>query len=194
MSSMIFLGSGSPRRRELFSYLYSEFETVSAENELSLPTDLSPADFAQENARFKAEGILQSLEVREGLLFTFDTIVVLGDQIMGKPQDNEEAFSMLTKLSGQTHAVLTGYSVVALNGETLLAGVETTRVRFLPISQKRLTQYVEGGEPMGKAGAYAIQGFARLFVESIEGCYYNVVGLPLARIHEQLLQKGILGA
>jgi len=191
---MIFLGSGSPRRRELFSYLYSEFETVSAENELSLPTDLSPADFAQENARFKAEGILQSLEVREGLLFTFDTIVVLGDQIMGKPQDNEEAFSMLTKLSGQTHAVLTGYSVVALNGETLLAGVETTRVRFLPISQKRLTQYVEGGEPMGKAGAYAIQGFARLFVESIEGCYYNVVGLPLARIHEQLLQKGILGA
>jgi septum formation protein len=194
MSSLILLGSGSPRRGELFSYLFPEFETTSSERELELPTSLTPHDFAEQNAKFKAAGILNTLDDGDGFLFTFDTIVVLGDRIMGKPKSHDEALSMLGSLSGQTHEVLTGYSVVSLRGESVFSGVEATQVRFFPIQNQVLKDYVEGGEPMGKAGAYAIQGFARLFVERIEGCFYNVVGLPVARLSQKLLQNGILGA
>jgi septum formation protein len=119
-----------------------------------------------------------------------DTTVELGGEILGKPRDAAHAREMLAKLGGRTHHVLTGLFVLRLPGNAARAAVENSAVTFAPLAGKEIDAYVATGEPLGKAGAYAIQGLAGRYIPKIEGCYFNIVGLPLARLHALLRELG----
>jgi septum formation protein len=121
-----------------------------------------------------------------GIVLGADTTVALNDEILGKPCDASHAREMLAKLSGRTHYVLTGIFLLRLPDFTARAAVETSAVTFAPLSKQEIEDYVATGEPLGKAGAYAIQGLAGRFIPKIEGCYFNVVGLPLAKLYALL--------
>ena len=140
----------------------------------------TPLDHVRRLAEAKARAVWRTGEFVLGA----DTIVVVGGAALGKPRDREDAFRMLTLLSGQAHDVLTG--ICLLEADRCRVVVEQTKVRFRAISKQEIDAYVSGGEPFGKAGAYAIQGGAGEFVERIEGCYFNVVGLPVARLYSML--------
>lgn len=141
----------------------------------------SPEDVAGRNALAKAVRVSETL--RKGIIIGADTIVISGGRILGKPRDAAEAVEMLRTLRGSVHRVLTGLTVVdAETGRTETDLVET-RVRMIPLSDKEIEGYVATGEPLGKAGAYAIQGLGAVMVEEIHGCFYNVVGLPLSRLN-----------
>jgi len=144
----------------------------------------SPAEYARRRAEQKA--LVVSGSIPEALVLGADTVVTLDDRVLGKPADEAEARRMLRELSGRRHWVHTGVSL-ALAGETLQSDVATTEVFFRPLSSEEVDAYVATGEPLDKAGAYAIQGRGALLVEGISGCYSNVVGLPLGRTRELLI-------
>ena len=121
-------------------------------------------------------------KVEDGLVIGADTVVVLGDEILGKPASREEAEEMLACLSGRTHRVVTGLAVVDAGSKRFVLSHETTEVTFRRLTRAEIASYVASGEPMDKAGAYGIQALGSLLVEAIRGCYFNVVGLPLARL------------
>lgn len=129
--------------------------------------------------------------VKNGIVLGCDTIVVLDSEFLGKPKDPDEAFSMLKKLSGKKHRVLTGLALLDTETSQILTDFEETLVYFRELEDGEIEKYVKSGEPLGKAGAYAIQGKAAVFVERIEGCFYNVVGLPLYRLHMLLKKIGM---
>ncbi len=146
-------------------------------------------------AEAKARAVAAQLqgEDREFVIVGADTTVELDGEILGKPDDSAHAREMLAKLSGRTHHVLTGIFLLRLpDGETR-AAVETSAVTFAPLDEREIGGYIASGEPLGKAGAYAIQGLAGRFIPRIEGCYFNVVGLPLARLYALLRELGWRG-
>lgn len=171
------LASQSPRRSELLRSAGISFRVQVADvDETPLPGE--PAvEYVRRLARAKA------LAVQGELVLGADTVVVVDGQILGKPVDREDAARMLRLLSGRSHQVITG---ICLAGETVVVDHETTQVNFSSLSGKEISAYVGTGEPMDKAGAYAIQGFASCFVERIEGSYSNVVGLPVAMVYRYL--------
>lgn len=181
---MLILASASPRRRELLTQAGLTFEVESADiNEERLGHE-SAAAYVQRLAEEKAQTVWNlrcSLDTREDPLFVLgaDTCVVSDGHILGKPTSVEDARRMLQLLSGRTHAVLTGIAVA--NRGKILADVEVTQVTFNFLKDPEIAQYVSSGEPLDKAGAYAIQGYAARWIPRIEGCYFNVVGLPIAR-------------
>jgi len=134
------------------------------------------------------KAIYASRGLKEGLVLGCDTIVVLEGEILGKPKDREEAGMMLRKLSGKSHEVFSGLALLDLDDSQIFTDFERTVVYFKELEQKEVERYLDSSEPMGKAGAYAIQGKGALFVQRIEGCFYNVVGLPLYRL-SMLLKK-----
>ncbi len=153
-----------------------------------MPEGVPPAEAARLLALDKA-GAVASLYA-DGLVIGADTVVVLDHQVLGKPAGPEEAVEMLTRLSGRDHEVTTGLAVVdAASGDSRSDSV-TTVVSFARLSPRVISRYVATGEPLDKAGAYAIQGFGALLIEGIDGCYYNVVGLPLRRLAEMLEELG----
>ncbi|MGH9413442.1 MAG: Maf family protein [Terriglobales bacterium] len=170
------LASASPRRRELLESCGWRVEVHSANIDESHRPGEPAADYVHRLARAKAAAIVEP----SACVLGADTIVVLGDELLGKPRDDAHARSMLQALSGREHEVLTG--VCLRRGSTELAAVETTRVWFAPLSAPEIDGYIASGEPRGKAGAYAIQGRAACFIPRIEGSYSNVVGLPLALV------------
>ena len=137
-------------------------------------------------ARDKAEAIRDTRP--EAWVIGADTVVVCGSEVLGKPESPEAAGAMLRKLSGRTHEVLTGISI--RHRQHRHASFVETSVRFAALSERDIQEYVATGEPLGKAGAYAIQGCGSRFVQGIHGCYFNVVGLPLAHLHRTLIQMG----
>ena len=172
------LASASPRRRELLAKAGFEF-TVRPGNVDETPrAKEAPGDYVRRLAEAKARVVWKRGEVTLGA----DTTVVIDAEILGKPADEADARRMLRKLSGRGHEVLTSYCL--FDGKRAHAGVETTRVFFKKMSEGEITDYAGSGEPLDKAGAYGIQGLASKFVERIEGCYFNVVGLPVARVYE----------
>jgi septum formation protein len=181
---MLILASASPRRRELLTQAGLTFKVESADiNEERLGHE-SAAAYVQRLAEEKAQAVWNlrcSLDTREDPLFVLgaDTCVVSDGHILGKPTSVEDARRMLQLLSGRTHAVLTGIAVA--NRGKILADVEVTQVTFHFLKDAEIAQYVSSGEPLDKAGAYAIQGYAARWIPRIEGCYFNVVGLPIAR-------------
>lgn len=190
------LASASPRRRELLGSLGIDF-TIRP-SDLDEPARLPgqrPVDYALAMAALKARDVALAIrqESLEALVLGADTIVVLGDDVLGKPRDDAEALDMLTRLSGVEHQVVTGCCLMAPNGEERLFHA-ATRVRMRRSSQAELAAYVATGEPRDKAGAYAIQGKAACLVEWVEGSYTNVVGLPLAKTLETLLVLDALSA
>jgi len=184
MHQKLILASASPRRRELLGLAGIAFDVVVSPVEEPAPdVGEHPAAYAARMARLKAAAVaaLQPQAVVLGA----DSVVAVGETILGKPKDAADALRMLTLLSGRTHQVVTGCALFAPGREPEIFSVSTD-VAMLEIAEARLLAYVATGEPMDKAGAYAIQGGAAAFVSSICGSYTNVVGLPLAEVVEVL--------
>jgi septum formation protein len=175
------LASSSPRRTELLNRAGWPHEVMVAGIDESVRPNEKPAAYVERLARSKAEAVAQRLE--EGVVLGADTTVVVENQILGQPQDDADARRMLRLLSGKWHDVLTGVALVRVGGETRVAH-EATRVRFAEMSESEIDWYIASGEPVGKAGAYGIQGKAALFIEEIEGEYFNIMGLPIRLVYE----------
>lgn len=192
----IVLASKSPRRQELLKNLKIEFEVSASEfDEKAVPADsMKPAEYAMTLASGKAAAVAGKLEKgRDAIVIGADTIVVLDGHVLGQPDDAKDAARMLRMLSGRANEVVTGVAVIMTrNGEmTVHGGFESTLVYFRKLTDADIESYIATGEPMDKAGAYGIQGFASLFVEKIEGCYFNVVGLPVMRLSKLIAECGI---
>ncbi len=186
---MLILASASPRRAELLRAAgIHEFTVRAADIDEALLPDESPHAYVLRLSREKARAVARPHE----MVLAADTTVVLGEEIAAKPLDAADAARMLRALSGAWHEVLTGVSL--LRGDRLLSEVESTRVKFAPLSPEEIDWYVASGEPMDKAGAYGIQGLASRFVERIEGSYSNVVGLPVQMVYRMLREMGEEGA
>jgi septum formation protein len=177
----LILASSSPRRRELLDAVGWSYEAIVAGIDESLWANEAPADYVQRLARAKAEAV--AARVQSGLVLGADTTVVVANEILGQPVDDDDARRMLNLLNGKWHEVLTGVAAVRIGGATRVA-YETTRVRFAEMTEREIEWYVGTGEARGKAGAYGIQGAAGLFIEEIEGDYFNIVGLPIRLVYE----------
>lgn len=175
------LASASPRRAEILERAGWPYEIMVAGVDETLFADEKAADYVQRLARSKAEAVADRLG--EGLVLGADTTVVVANQILGQPVDESDASRMLNLLNAKWHEVLTGVAIVRVGGETRI-GYETTRVRFAEMSEREIDWYIATGEPFGKAGAYGIQGKASLFIEEIEGDYFNIMGLPIRLVYE----------
>jgi septum formation protein len=181
MQGMLVLASRSPRRREILANAGIEFVVRPAEvNEQPLAGE-SPEDHVRRLAREKAERVAAR---PEEVVLGADTVVVIDGETLGKPLDAADAARMLRALSGREHRVLT--AICLRNASRTVVDVESTRVRFTPLSEDEIAEYVASGEAMDKAGAYAIQGRASRFIDRVEGCYFNVVGLPIALVYRRL--------
>jgi septum formation protein len=179
----LILASQSPRRRELLATAGFPFTVRSRPvKEVRAPGE-SPVEYVRRLAREKAEAAWESTASAESdeIVLGADTVVVLGDRVLEKPVDSGDARAMLHALSGREHIVVTGICLLHAGGA--IVDHESTRVHFVELDDQEIDAYVLSGEPMDKAGAYAIQGFASKFVDRIEGCYFNVMGLPLALLY-----------
>ncbi len=189
---MLVLASASPRRRELLQNAGIPF-TVEAANVAETPlAGETPRDCAERLAREKALAVFR-LRPRDFVLGA-DTVVVADGQMLGKPRDAEDAARMLRTISGRTHEVITGICLVGSGTENEVEEVrsETTRVTVGELSEDDIRSYIASGEPMDKAGAYAIQGWASRWISRIEGDYFNVVGLPVCLLYEMLRRHGVI--
>lgn len=184
----LILASESPRREMLLRQIGLKFQVEASGADENVPEGSSARELAEKLAVDKARLVASHRD--SGLVIGADTVVVLDGRALGKPVDDAEAAEMLRSLSGREHQVITGVAVVdASSGQTRSDAV-VTGVTFAPLSEDVIGRYVATGEPMDKAGAYGIQGFAALLIERIDGCYFNVVGLPLRRLAELLAEFG----
>jgi septum formation protein len=186
------LASGSPRRRHVLEQLGLGFEVVPPPDGVESPWggDEPPVPFAERLARAKAAAV--SANRPDAIVLAADTIVVLDGSVLEKPRDEPDARAMLFRLAGREHVVYTAAAIEA-PGEgrrTAALGVESTAVRFRPLGVEQIAAYVATGEPLDKAGAYGIQGYGAALVESVRGCYFNVMGLPVVRVLALLEQIG----
>ncbi len=193
-SKPIVLVSASPRRRELLQQIGVSFEVYPAEVDETLPNQVSdPASLAIELAWRKVRAVASRFPSR--WLLAADTLVVVGKRLLGKPQNPKEAFLMLRQLSGRTHKVVTGLCLAKTDVKGRICRPyetsETTLVTFRQLTDEEISTYISTGEPFDKAGAYGIQGKASIFVTEIVGCYFNVVGLPLAKLASLLKEAGL---
>jgi septum formation protein len=189
----LILASASPRRAELLRNAGILFEVVVADIPESPNPGERPLDYCRRVAAEKARAI--AAKHRDRAVLAADTIVVIDDAILEKPRDADDARAMLRRLSGRTHEVMTGVCLILperaenvrdKDGATELLEAETTRVHMVEIGDDEIADYIASGEPMDKAGAYAIQGMASRWIPRIEGCYFNVVGLPIPRVYGML--------
>ena len=185
----LILASSSPRRRELLRNAGFGFEVVpSSVDETGAEQD-SPAAFAERLARRKADEVASRFAAQDGVVVLgADTVVVVDGAVLGKPGSAEEAVAMLGRLSGREHEVITGVALAAPGTARRAVAHEVTRVFFRPLTRQEIEAYVASGEPMDKAGAYGVQGQASRFVTRVEGCYFNVMGLPVALV-DRLLRE-----
>lgn len=178
---MLILASRSPRRAEILGQAGIPFIIRTAEVDETPRAHEKPEDYVRRVAEEKALAIDAP---PDDIVVAADTTVVIDGDILGKPADAEDARHMLGLLSGRRHEVLTGIAI--RRGNTLIRDWAATEVWFAPLTEREIGEYVASGEPMDKAGAYAIQGLASKFIEKIEGCYFNVVGLPIALLYRHL--------
>lgn len=180
----LILASTSPRRADLLRQAGLDFRVVAPDISEKISASLTPAELVNKLALKKALNVARRL--REGIVLGADTVVYHGGEIIGKPRDTEEAGQMLWRLQGERHEVLTGLVLIdAVSGCTESA-TAITAVWLKKLERKEIDAYIATGEPFDKAGAYGIQGRAGLFVERVEGCYFNVVGLPLGLLYDLL--------
>ncbi|MGE5570081.1 MAG: Maf family protein [Rhodospirillales bacterium] len=178
---MLILASRSPRRHEILKLAGIPFVARPAEIDEARRAGEDACAYAKRVAREKAEAV----QAAPGdLVLGADTVVVIDGETLGKPSDAADAARMLRMLSGREHIVIT--AICLLNGGRAIEDAEKTRVRFVPLSEEEIQEYISTGEPMDKAGAYAIQGLGSKFVDRVEGCYFNVMGLPIARLYRHL--------
>ncbi|MEJ2723449.1 MAG: Maf family protein [Deltaproteobacteria bacterium] len=185
----LILASSSPRRRRLLEQIRLPFHVVAsriAEDE----TLANPSTAAQRLAEKKAESVHSPLRGR--WVLGADTVVVLGRAVLGKPRDAQDAHSMLLRLSGRSHRVITGFCILDPSGQKAHSEAVVTRVDVKRLAGREIRSYVATGEPLGKAGGYAIQGLGAFMIEGISGSYTNVVGLPVCALVKALLEIGAL--
>lgn len=183
------LASTSPRRAEILRGANIAFTVLSsAVDETPLPGE-TPSDLVLRLAVAKAE-LVAARAVGPAIVIAADTVVALEGAIFGKPRTSEDARQMLERLSGRTHSVITGVALIRLPDVERREFVEQTQVHFTSLSNDEIVQYLASGEPFDKAGSYAIQGVGGRFIPRIDGCYFNVVGLPLARLYRELAALG----
>jgi septum formation protein len=185
----LILASASTRRAEILRDAGILFSVLSSAVDETLYPGEAPRDLVQRLAVAKAE-LVAARAVGPAIVVGADTEVTLDGHIFGKPRSSEDARRMLEQLSGRTHSVLTGVVLIRLPDAERISFVETTLVTFSALSAEEITRYLATGEPHDKAGAYAIQGHAGRFIPRIEGCYFNVVGLPLSRVTRALTDLG----
>lgn len=189
----LILASSSPRRAEILRHAGFVFEVMYADVDESVRAGESPVALVERLAAEKAGAVAAKLNA-EAVVVAADTVVIHEGGIYGKPSSPADAATMLRRYSGQTHEVLTGVAVQRAGareaGQLKLAPTrvehEVTRVTFAPLSEREIADYIATGEPFDKAGAYAIQGRGGVFITRVEGCYFNVMGLPLARVYRLL--------
>jgi septum formation protein len=185
----LILASASTRRAEILRDAGYHFTVLSSAVDETPFAGESPHDLVLRLAEAKAD-LAAARAVGPAIIIAADTEVVLDGHIFGKPRSSEDARRMLEKLSDHTHAVLTGVCLIRLPDADRISFVESTLVTFAALTDEEITRYLATGEPHDKAGAYAIQGFAARYIPRIEGCYFNVVGLPLARLQQALTELG----
>lgn len=194
MTKRVILGSASPRRRELLEQIGINFDVLVSGGEERY-TSTEPEEIVKELALAKAENVSAVLEEKEScLVIGADTIVVLDGEILGKPKDEEDAFRMLKSLQGRAHQVYTGTALLDYDTEgtkNVIRHAERTEVFVHAMTDTEIRQYISTGEPMDKAGGYGIQGRFAAYIDRIEGDYYNVVGLPVAYLYQQLKILGV---
>ncbi len=178
----IYLASKSPRRKKLLKQLNLKFSILSIDINENVADHETPVQIVKRLSEEKLEAAKE--KINGGIIITADTIVVIDGKIIGKPKDKDEAKKFLKKLSNKTHAVYTGFAVFNSNSNEHLIDYEKTLVTFRNLGKKEIEDYVATGSPLDKAGAYGIQDdFGAVFVKKINGCYYNVVGLPLTKLY-----------
>lgn len=185
------LGSNSPRRKELLQMIGLEFEVIVSDVDEDIPHTYNYPLYVNFLSEAKAKSVMQicTEKYNKFIILAADTIVVNNGNILNKPAHFDEAFSMLSKLSDNTHRVFTGFTIIINdNGnQTIINDFEVTEVTFRKLSEIEITDYINTGSPMDKAGSYGIQeDLGAIFVSKINGCYYNVVGLPLQKIYVKL--------
>ena len=185
----IILASGSPRRKELLEMLgVKELKIIPAKGEERPPENVGPEETVRALSLQKAREVASLYADKDDIVLAADTIVWFHDRIFGKPHSAEEAVQMLTELSGNTHQVYTG--VALIRGGTIVSECEISNVRFRNIDRREIAAYVATGEPLDKAGSYGAQGKGALFVQKIDGDFFNVMGLPLCRLDAMLKKLG----
>lgn len=177
---MIILASQSPRRRELMNYITTDFIAKVSDVDETLPKNIAPKDAVCYLSKIKAEPFNDGQNVIIGA----DTVVAIDNKILGKPADENEAREMLKMLSGKTHSVFTGVTI--MKGDTTDTFAVETKVTFWDLTNEDINKYITTKECMDKAGAYGIQGYGSLLVKKIEGDYFNVVGLPISKLNNKL--------
>lgn len=179
-STRIVLASQSPRRIELLKRIIPEFEVKVSNIEEDNNRVSTPWKLVEELSYQKAENISQ--QVLDGIIIGADSVVVLHRRILGKPIDANDAYNMLNSLSGKIHQVFTGFTILKKPQHIVIKDHAVTHVKFRKLESWEIEKYIESGQPLDKAGSYGIQDDGAVFVESITGCYYNVVGLPITKI------------
>lgn len=181
--AMLILASQSPRRRELMKLITEDFICKTSDVDETLPDGISPVEAVLELSRIKALPFKNEGDTVIGA----DTVVAIDGKILGKPANADAARDMLRLLSGREHSVFTGVTVI--ESEKIQSFYSETKVRFYPLSESDIERYIATGEPFDKAGAYGIQGYGALLVEEIHGDYFNVVGLPVSKLNNLLINK-----
>ncbi|MFN3871770.1 MAG: Maf family protein [Ignavibacterium sp.] len=186
-SLTLYLASKSPRRRKLLKQLNLKFKSLSVDSDELVKPDELPHRAVMRISKEKMH--LARRKIKSGIIITADTIVFLNNQVLGKPKDEKDAFRMLKKLSGKTHQVFSAYCIHNTNSGKTITEFVKTDVTFRKLTDQEIRDYIKTGSPMDKAGAYGIQDdFGAVFVDRINGCYYNVVGLPLSKFYHALLR------
>lgn len=180
----VILASASPRRFELLNLLDLTFKVIPSHVEEVYSDHLTPLEYVLENARKKGRYIAQKYP--DSLVISADTIVVFKDQILEKPRDERHAREILTRLSGHTHQVLTAFGLIVENKNREVFDYESTLVTFRNLSQDEIFAYLETGEPFDKAGGYGAQKYGAVLIEKVNGCFFNVIGLPLSKFFTTL--------
>ncbi len=184
-TKLLILASASPRRKELFEMMELDF-SIQPSNFDEAETHLTPVKLAEHNAIGKAQDIADKNKDKNALIIAVDTVVAVGEHYLGKPKDAKDHLRMLKLLSGSTHQVITAIHIIDTETKKTLTASETTNVFMDEIPESEMDAYVAFGEGDDKAAGYAIQGRGALFIKKIEGDYFNVVGLPINRLHKML--------
>jgi septum formation protein len=183
----IYLASKSPRRKKLLRQLNLKFKTIDLHFHEKYNDGEDPVFLVKRLSLEKLNKAL--LKIRKGIVIAADTVVVIDNHILGKPKNINDAKRILRKLSGRTHFVYTGFSIYNSSNNKVLTGFEKTSVTFRKLTSSEIDDYISTGSPMDKAGAYGIQDdFGAVFIEKIDGCFYNVMGLPLAKVYQSFLR------